>query len=226
MNFEELVNAIRDADSALAANAKKAVNVSLTMSNWIIGKYIAEYELNGADRAVYGAKVFDNLSDKLKDVPSCSRRFLYKYLRFYRLYPQIVRSESPQFVGLMSNAVPERDSLFSNDESTADGIVRTETAQFHANLFEKLSFRHFERFIEIEDETKRLFYQVECLRGGWSVKELRRQIGSLHYERSGLSLNKKKLSELANRTAEQMANKLDIRDPYVFEFLGLRQTVA
>lgn len=64
--------------------------------------------------------------------------------------------------------------------------------------------------------------KVECIRGSWSLRELKRQIASLYYERSGLSKNKKKLAELVHSTAELAEPKLAIRDPYVFEFLGLK----
>lgn len=76
--------------------------------------------------------------------------------------------------------------------------------------------------MSIDDETKRTLYELECIRGNWSVRELKRQINSLYYERSALSLDKEKLSTLANQTAEQDKPGLDVRDPYVFEFLGLK----
>ena len=76
--------------------------------------------------------------------------------------------------------------------------------------------------MDIDDDIKRLFYEVECIRGNWSVRELKRQIGSLYYERSGLSKDKKKLAELAQSEAEAAEPKLVIRDPYIFEFLGLK----
>jgi predicted nuclease of restriction endonuclease-like (RecB) superfamily len=63
---------------------------------------------------------------------------------------------------------------------------------------------------------------MECLRGNWSVRELRRQIASLYYERSGLSFDKKRLSSETQSAAEKDASALAIRDPYVFEFLGLK----
>ncbi|MEI7789128.1 MAG: DUF1016 N-terminal domain-containing protein [Chlorobiaceae bacterium] len=97
LDFNQLVAAIRYADTELSAQASRAVNVSLTLRNWLIGYYIAEYELNGADRAVYGEKVLSELSLRLNDISNCNRRQLYRYLRFYRLYPQIVATLSPQF---------------------------------------------------------------------------------------------------------------------------------
>jgi predicted nuclease of restriction endonuclease-like (RecB) superfamily len=85
----------------------------------------------------------------------------------------------------------------------------------------RLSFSHIAELIAIDEVTKRSFYEVECIRGNWSVRDLKRQIGSLYYERSGLSLDKTKLAELARQGAEQQTI-LPIRDPYVFEFLGLK----
>ncbi|MCK5229931.1 MAG: DUF1016 family protein, partial [Desulfobulbaceae bacterium] len=86
----------------------------------------------------------------------------------------------------------------------------------------RLSYSHIDLLVDIDDDIKRLFYEVECIRGNWSVRELKRQIGSLYYERSGLSKDKKKLAELAQSEAEAAEPKLVIRDPYIFEFLGLK----
>jgi predicted nuclease of restriction endonuclease-like (RecB) superfamily len=74
----------------------------------------------------------------------------------------------------------------------------------------------------MDDDFKRTFYEIECVRGNWSVRELKRQISSLYYERSGLSKDKKKLAELVKTGAEYAEPKFAIRDPYIFEFLGLK----
>lgn len=74
----------------------------------------------------------------------------------------------------------------------------------------------------VGDPLKRAFYEVECLRGNWSVRELRRQIASLYFERSGFSKDKTLLASIAQAHAEIMEPARIIRDPYVFEFLGLR----
>jgi predicted nuclease of restriction endonuclease-like (RecB) superfamily len=222
MNFDDLVKAIRDADQHLAASAKKAVNVSLTVRNWLIGCYISEYEFNGADRASYGKRVVAELAQKLKDISNCDKGQLHRYVRLYRTYPQIVGTVSPQF-DLLPSTTNQKQILetLSIKFHGALQIEGTASPQFEAGLIEKLSYSHFELLLALEDDTKRNFYEVECVRGGWTVRELRRQIGSLYYERSGLSINKEKLSELANQNAEQIPNEIAIRDPYVFEFLGL-----
>jgi len=89
-------------------------------------------------------------------------------------------------------------------------------------LIKSLSFSHFAELITIEDFFKRTFYEIECIRGNWSVRELKRQVSSLYYERSGLSKNKEKLAELVRSGVEPAEPELAIRDPYIFEFLGLK----
>ena len=85
-----------------------------------------------------------------------------------------------------------------------------------------MSFTHLAEIIPLPDETQRRFYEIECIRGNWSVRELRRQIASLYYERSGLSKDKTKLAAMAHAGAETLNPAQIIRDPYIFEFLGLR----
>ena len=89
-------------------------------------------------------------------------------------------------------------------------------------LVESLSFTHLAELIQIDDPLKRSFYEIECIRGNWSVRELKRQIASLYYERSGLSKNKEKVAELVRSGAESAEPQMTIRDPYVFEFLGIK----
>lgn len=104
MNFAGLIVAIRHAHTSLFTQASKAVNMSLTLRNWFIGLYIAEYELCGADRAKYGARLLKELATALQNhqVSNTGRRQLYRYLGFYRCYPQIVRTVSAQSAKLLS----------------------------------------------------------------------------------------------------------------------------
>ena len=89
-------------------------------------------------------------------------------------------------------------------------------------LIEKLSFTHIVELMQIEDSLKRAFYEIECIRGSWSARELKRQIASLYYERSGLSKDKEKLSKSVQSKAERISPAQIIRDPYIFEFLGIK----
>ena len=88
----------------------------------------------------------------------------------------------------------------------------------------KLSWAHYCELLTISDEGKRSFYEKEAINSGWSVRELKRQIESSLYERLLLSsgdANKEKVLSLAQKGIE-IAQPADIiRDPYVFEFLGI-----
>jgi len=219
-DFGHLVSAIKTVHETLAAQASRAVNISLTLRNWLIGAYIAEYELHGADRSAYGDRLFTELAEPLSKlkVSNCNRRQLYRYLRFYRVYPNIVGTLSPQLRESLLYALPSQPSA-------RDKKVGTPSPQLGVppdKLVQSLSYSHIELLVDLDDDLKRAFYEIECVRGNWSVRELKRQIASLYYERSGLSQEKQKLAELVDSSAEHIESRLTVRDPYVFEFLGLK----
>jgi len=87
-------------------------------------------------------------------------------------------------------------------------------------LLSRLSYSHFDLLVELPDPLKRMFYEVETLRGNWSVRELKRQIATQYFERSGLSTDKDALAQLTHQRAEPQSPQHVIRDPYVFEFLA------
>ncbi len=197
VTFENLVGSIHAVHQELATQASRAVNLSLTLRNWLIGCRIAEYELHGSDRAAYGDKLLEKLAAKLAalKVSGCGKRQLYQYLRFYQTYPQIVRSASAQLGNLLSERI-----------AGASGKVRSLTAQSPTappQLVQQLAYTHLEQLVALADPAARAFYEAECIRGGWSVRELKRQIASLYFERSGLSRDQQKLAALARRGAEK-----------------------
>ena len=214
INFKDLVETIQKINVEFSSQAKRAINLNLTLRNWFIGRYIDEYELYGKDRAKYGEKLLINLSKYLKNISNCNKRQLYRYLRFYRVYPQIVGTVSPQLQYLLPSNI--------SADNQKVGTVSPQLYISIEKLLQNLSYSHFDFLISIEDNTQRAFYEIECIRGNWSVRELKRQIRSLYYERSGLSHNKEKLTELANKSAKKDSPKLIIRDPYIFEFLGIK----
>ena len=215
LTFEELVSSIQAADSHFGAQAVRAVNLGLTLRNWCIGLYIAEFELRGADRARHGELLLDELSRELKScgVSNGGRRQLYQYLAFYRAYPQFMRSLPAQLLDLIPGTAGLEERVRS---VTALLTPPPET------LLSRLSYTHFELLVGLEDDLRRAFYEAEAIRGQWSVRELRRQIGSLLFERTALSTDKAKLAELIRQGVENNTPALAIRDPYVFEFLGIK----
>ena len=215
LSFERLVGAIGQAHADLAAQAARAVNASITLRNWVIGFHIVEFEQQGTDRAQYGDQLIERLSARLiqAGVVRTEARELRRYRHFYLTYPQIRESLSPELrmtlpghaaTGNLREALPPKLGIAASD------------------LLTKLSFSHIVELLQYDDATQRAFYELECIRGNWSVRELKRQIASLYYERSGLSSDKGKLMALSQAGAEQAEPTLAIRDPYVFEFLGLR----
>ena len=217
LTFEKLVDAIHKIHERFSSRANRAINISLTLRNWIIGLYIHEYEQNGSDRAQYGEQLLENLAKRLRKtgMKRVEARELRRYRRFYLTYPQIREALTPESLSMLPPVISntlKRESLPPT------------LALSGRKLLENLSFTHFAELIQIDDDLKRAFYEIECIRGNWSVRELKRQMASLYYERSGLSQNKEELAELVQSSAEKNDPELTIRDPYVFEFLGLKPT--
>lgn len=230
-NFAALVEAVRLAHEQSAAAAGRAVNVSLTLRNWLIGWHIYEYEQRGADRAEYGERLLDRLAEALRKegIADMSSRSLRLYRQFYVVYPEIWQPPIAKFGQDITSLIWQ--SLIAKSGAGKRQIRETATPKPKAGhrlgvdshtLITRLSFTHLAEFVTIDDPLKRAFYEIESIRGNWSVRALKRQIVTLYYERSGLSTDKEKLAALTHAAAEQAEPKLAIRDPYVFEFLGLR----
>jgi predicted nuclease of restriction endonuclease-like (RecB) superfamily len=243
LNFTALVASIRLVHEQSAALVSRTVNTTLTLRNWVIGAYIQEYEQRGTDRAKYGGTVIDRLAEALKSkgLSELAPRTLRQCRQFYTVYPLIWQTLSAKSeAGPSASSIWQTlsaNSLFAlpdsmvrslpapSDTGTGFPMVDTPSPQFALpgkKLVDRLSFSHFAELIEIEDPLKRAFYEIECIRGNWSVRALRRQIATLYFERSGLSQDKEKLAAMAQKGAETAEPRLAIRDPYIFEFLGLR----
>jgi predicted nuclease of restriction endonuclease-like (RecB) superfamily len=230
MNFELLIETISKTHSHFQQQAVKDVNVSLTLRNWLIGYYIVEFEQKGEDRAAYGEKLFDTLSSRLKNIKGIDRRSLYRFKDFYLLYPhvrQYLQSEKnakslPEFFSfpIVGTVTPQLE--FSQKVGTATPQSVNALLIPAKKLINHLSYSHIEQLLQIEQSLKRTFYELECIKGTWSVRELKRQINSLYYERSGMSIKPEMLSQITQQKAE-IANPSDIvKSVYAFEFLGLK----
>jgi sulfur relay (sulfurtransferase) DsrC/TusE family protein len=107
-DFSQLITSIQQIHTELSTQVSKAINVSLTLRNWLICMYIHEYELN-CDRATYGKKLLETLAKNLKGLSNCNKRQLYRYHQFYKLYPQIVGAVSAQFKNLLpANVISQK----------------------------------------------------------------------------------------------------------------------
>ncbi|MBU1241971.1 DUF1016 family protein, partial [Myxococcota bacterium] len=136
------------------------------------------------------------------------------------VYPQIAKSLISQ-LSVLPRSVQSMISLVTcpDDQETGNCAFPGIPSE---RLPGVLSFTHFIELIKIEDPLKRSFYEVESVRGTWSVRELKRQIASLYFERSGLSRDKRRLAEIVDERVKSSTMQQAIQDPYVFEFLGLR----
>ena len=211
MNFEALVKHISTIQNTLQAQAAHAVNLALTSRNWLMGCYIVEFEQNGEDRAAYGEQLLKKLEQRLKTKGLNERRFR-EFRRLYLVYPQL-KEPVTQYI---ASQIQIRQSLTAE---FTEPIRRLVTAESENGVW-KLSTKFISK---IENPTKRAFYEMETIRGCWSVKELERQIASLYYERSGLSKNKEALSALVQQQATLLQPKDVINTPVTLEFLELNE---
>lgn len=176
--------------------AIKAVNQLATMRNWLIGCYIVEYEQKGKDRAKYGERLLKRLEEKV----NCRglNETLFKVSRsFYLEYPQI-----RELFGSEKRAMPSHQFVTSPEK-----------------IVSCLSFSHIREIMTEKDALGRFFYETECIKGCWSVKELRRQMATNLFFRSGISRNPQLL--LDGIDSQSCNSLMDIRQPFTFEFLGL-----
>ena len=239
MNFESLASNIQAIQDTLQQQAAHAVNMALTTRNWLTGYYIVEYEQNGEDRAAYGEFLFQKLEERLKDKGMNVRRFR-EYRRLYQIYPQLGQpiihylSEHEPIRRLLTaelNAGQKRRSLTAElqDNSIAVSSPLSISVSSGENvlqipaekLFRQLPCTHLIKLSTIDDPLKRVFYEMETIRGCWSARDLDRQIASLYFERSGLSKNKEALAAIINKEVQPLTPKDILNAPMALEFLGL-----
>ena len=203
--FIELSESILQTHQSAQASAIKAVNQMATLRNWLIGCYIVEYEQKGSDRAKYGDRLLKRLEERVNTKGLNVTLFQVSRL-FYNYYPQI------------------RNVIYAtaSHKLLQEQIYATPSHEFVTganDILSKLSFSHIREIMTQDDPLARFFYETECIKGTWSVKELRRQIATNLYFRSGVSKDPKKL--LASLEPEKNTAALAIRQPFAFEFLGL-----
>jgi predicted nuclease of restriction endonuclease-like (RecB) superfamily len=220
MKLDQLVTAIASAHEALRNQAAQSVNAALTVRNWLIGHYIVEFEQKGEDRASYGDCLLETLEKRLgkKNIKGLSVTSLGLFRQFYFTYPQISQTVSGEFKNrfndlFMFSLIPS-SKILTISQTASGGLAVAPHL-----LVERLSFSHFIELLKVEEPLKRVFYESQAIKGTWSVRELKRQIGSLLFER--LSKSKEKAALLKRIHGESPMPEEVIKNPYVFEFLGI-----
>jgi hypothetical protein len=154
LTFDRLVLSIRGIDAELAAQAGRSVKISLTLRNWLIGCYIAEYELRGADRAQNGEKLLANLSVRLavSGVSRAEERELRRYRQFYQSYSQIGESLTPELRKHLATSEIGQSGTVRQSLNPESGIPGKE-------LVTKPSFSRIAELVVIHDTRNRSFIE-------------------------------------------------------------------
>lgn len=215
-DFQELVNLCEKTHLLLQQRTKQAVNAALVGRNWQLGRYIVEFEQNGADRSVYGMRLLDQLADRLGaiGIKGVGKTSLKLCRSLYLAYP-----EMGQTLPDLSRARghPRKGQTLS-DQSSAPGDSHAKVAL--------LSWSHYVTLLSIPDPQERSFYEIEAAANDWSLRELKRQLNSSLYERLALSRDKNEIRRLA-KEGQVVAQAADlIKNPYVLEFLGIEEKHA
>ncbi len=189
----------------------RSVNAVMTAAYWMIGQHIVEFEQSGEERAEYGAALIKRLAEDLTQ--RFGRGFgavnLSQMKRFYLLWPseRILQTPSEKLGGAKN--MPATLAEFSL-----------------ANIASRFSlpWSAYVRLLSVKNINAREFYETEALRGGWSVRQLNRQINSQFYERTALSKNKAAMLTKGQKVQpeDRVLPEEEIKDPFVLEFLDLK----
>jgi hypothetical protein len=151
------------------------VNTALVATYWLIGRRIVEYEQKGKERAEYGASLLKRLSADL--TPRFGKGFTERNLehmrQFYLVYPQISHTVGAKLSDNTDEKPHTAGAKLEPTFPTVPEISETLIRKF------PLSWSHYRLLMRLDEPFKREFYEVECIRGNWSVRQLDRQIQSM-----------------------------------------------
>src|SRR5258708_25108299 len=171
----------------------RSVNAVMTHTYWEVGRRIVEHEQHGKKRAVYGEALTERLALDLKG--KLGRGFqqsnLWQMRDFYLAWP-ILQTASGE--SRPSKSV----SVDTQKFQTLSGLLREHQGTPLQRF--PLPWSHYVRLLAVKGKEARAFYETEALRGGWSVRQLDRQIATQFYERTALSRNKAALIKRSQRS--------------------------
>ena len=206
---------------AARESANRSVNAAMTAAYWLIGHRIVEFEQAGEVRAEYGVALIESLAEDLtgRFGRGFSRQNIQNMRLFYLSHPpgRIRQTSSGKLALPSPNRIRQTPSGISEAASVGLGFNDL-LAAF------PLPWSAYVRLLSVKNESAREFYQVEALRGGWSVRQLDRQINSQFYERTALSKNKAAMLTKGRQALSQdlVRPEEEIKDPFVLEFLDLK----
>lgn len=212
----------------------------MTATYWEVGRRIVEGEQRGAGRADYGQTLIPQLAGDLtaRFGRGYSERNVWHMKAFYLAWriPQTLSAESGTQV--LPQILQTPSAEFSTEELPVPttgrspgttGKSRLPSVQDGFDLKDlarafPLPWSEYVRLLTVKDLEARAFYETEALRGGWSVRQLDRQISSRFYERTLLSRNKAAMLRKGSvpQPVDALTPEEEIKDPLVLEFLGLK----
>ncbi|MCZ0951868.1 MAG: PDDEXK nuclease domain-containing protein [Rhodospirillaceae bacterium] len=216
---------------AARQSAARSVNAVMTAAYWLVGRYIVEFEQAGEERAEYRAALIERLASDLtkRFGRGFSRQNIWQMRLFYQTYgperilqtPSGELPEPPTRRPILQSASGESGMISASQTS---GAVSAEMSLTSVASRFPLPWSAYVRLLSVKNMRAREFYETEALRGGWSVRQLDRQINSQFYERTVLS--KKKATMLTKgrkaRPEDRVLPEEEIKDPFVLEFLNLK----
>ncbi len=224
-NYDSLIGTIRSLVETARRSAARSVNALMTATYWEIGRRIVEFEQSGKQRAGYGQELLKRLAGDLSGrlgrgfaVDNLQRmRGLYLAWDPERIYATLSRKS------LNTDPLPQISQRSHTPSAKSATMSRNFELSDLALVF-PLPWSHYVRLLAVKNLEARSFYETEALRGGWSFRQLDRQISSLFYERIALSKNKvNMLAKSAKaKTDDSITAAEEIQDPFVLEFLDLK----
>ena len=223
--YGNLVSGIGELLEAARRTTTRSVNAIMTATYWEIGRRIVEFEQQGAERAQYGRGLLKRLSSELsaRFGRGFSQDNLERFRLFYLRFPLDLISETASRKssdGLFQATITEKSATLSRISGARGGAIDV------ARMVEAfpLPWSHYVLLIRLRSDEAVRFYHAEALRGGWSVRQLKRQIDSQFYERTALSKNKAAMLQAGQETTPDdiVSAEEEIKDPLVLEFLGLK----
>ena len=193
------------------------INTGEVYAKYEIGRHIVESEQNGEQRAQYGKHILKDLSEKLTATYGAGWSYsnLRQIRQFYIIYSNLTNTvcQIKNDNRYLSNSV-KQTTKYNNDSNI--GLNNLDRPKF------SLSWSHYLILMRIENPDERSFYEIECNRQMWSVRQLSRQVNSSLYERLALSRDKDSVMRLAQDGLIVEKPSDIIKNPITLEFLGLK----
>ncbi|MGD9728735.1 MAG: YhcG family protein [Nitrospiraceae bacterium] len=226
-DYGRLVSDISGLLEEARRSAVRTVNSMLTATYWEVGRRIVEFEQGGRARAEYGGELLQRLGRDLtaRFGRGFSDRNLLKMRAFYVGW-EISPTPSAKLEARAKLSSAEAHTLVWSTKSIGITIPPTRSAELtpqQTTAF-PLSWSHYVRLISVAKPRARVFYESEAIRGGWSVRQLDRQISTQYYERTAHTKRPDlMLARGHHAKPEDVVNPEDeVRDPYLLEFLNLK----